>query len=468
MTKLTKLTKSLCPICYKEIPALVYTTDKVWISKQCNVHGVFTGMVERSIEWYEFCERQGNKNIYDGYLIDVTDKCNIKCKYCYHKGNGEERSVEDILKEAEENKHLAPFVLTGGEPTTHSELPRLITELRKLGQVDILTNGVNLTEEYLLGLIERGLIRDNIVTISLSMHKESEGADVRFLELCQKLGIKIWTCLFVIDSLEQINEAFDLMTPFLSTVCSIRIKAASNLWGETDAKEKIFVSDMLTYLTMLGEVELVNDGVYNKVSYANVLFEGMKVELVSWYDVTNVDLYDIDCPPYFKAFNGSVNNFVTTGLINEGLRKRSGLNCRRAFYCDLPLIADLWEAMALEEELGWKPNKEVWMQQAIEYMKNPAQYFFVAEWNGEIVGFVQGHPYLNPQNSEWILVGVAFYIKPEFRKSGAGKGLHEMYKVVGREYGVRRVVRQVTYKHAEFLKTVKGQKEIAVIVEELI
>lgn len=463
-----KLTKSLCPVCYKEVPAVVYTTDKVWITKQCNVHGGFTGLVERSIEWFEFCEKQASKNIYSGYLIDITDKCNISCKYCYHKENGDERSVEDIVKEAEENKHLAPFILTGGEPTTHSELPRLLVELNKIGQTNILTNGVNLTEEYLLSLIASGLTKDGILDISLSMHKESNGADIRFLELCKRLGLRIWTCLFVIDKLEQINEAFDIMTPLLDTVCSIRIKAASNIWRETEVKNKLFVSDMLAYLTQVGDTELVTEGVYNKVSYANVLFEGRKVELVSWYDVTNVDLYDIDCPPYFKAFDGSVNNFVTTGLVNEGLRKQLGLNCRRAFYCDIPKMADLWEAMALEEELGWKPNKIIWMQQTEEYMNNPDQYIFVAEWNGEVIGFVQGHPYINPQNSECIIAGIAFYIKPEFRKTGAGKALHEMYKNACKEYGATRVVRQVTHKHAEFLKTVKGQKEVAVIIEELL
>jgi hypothetical protein len=43
--------------------------------------------------------------------------------------------------------------------------------------------------------------------------------------------------------------------------------------------------------------------------------------LVSWYDINNVDLLDISCPPYYRSKDGGIYNLVTAELINEGIKK---------------------------------------------------------------------------------------------------------------------------------------------------
>jgi hypothetical protein len=96
----------------------------------------------------------------------------------------------------------------------------------------------------------------------------------------------------------------------------MRIKAASNLWSEAKAASKIFTSDMVRYVEHNYKSTL--DHRFNiKTSYAPMLVDGLSVAMVSWYDRFNVDLVDIDCPPYYKANDGTVNNLVTTGIINE-------------------------------------------------------------------------------------------------------------------------------------------------------
>jgi hypothetical protein len=76
---------------------------------------------------------------------------------------------------------------------------------------------------------------------------------------------------------------------------------------------------MLKYMKKFGAT--INDKENNKLSYANLIVEDMDIKLVSWYDKSNVDLNDINCPPYYRAKDGTVNNLVTTGLINEGLTR---------------------------------------------------------------------------------------------------------------------------------------------------
>lgn len=308
-----KPTMSLCPICYKEIPAFIYSKSKVVMMKKCQEHGIFTSVVERSIHWYEYCQALNSNAIYDGYLIDVTSKCNLQCKYCYHDNNGKERSIKDILWQAEQHKELAPFILTGGEPTLHSELPEIVKGLSEFGKVNLLTNGIRFCDaSYRDAILPLLKYESGVTSISLSFHKEANGKDIEFLDYCKENNIVIWTVFYVIDALSQIDEAINLFKQYSTCVHDFRIKAASTLWNTQNVQDKIFVSDMLKYLD--GAV-LQNSN--QMISYAQVFYEELDIKLVSWYDIGNVDLWDINCAPYYRANDGSINNLVTSCLLNE-------------------------------------------------------------------------------------------------------------------------------------------------------
>lgn len=459
-----KITESLCPVCYSKIPAVITIADHVMMTKQCPVHGTFNAMVERDPQWFHAAK--GNE-IYDGYLIDVTSKCNIKCKYCYHDNNGSERSVDEIVQEAAANKHLAPFILTGGEPTTHKDLPEIIRELSELGEVNLLTNGIKLCDEsYLNELLDAGLkTPQGIDEISLSFHSEANGKDIEFLEYCKRTGRRIWTCFYVIDNLCQINKAVELFQLYKNQICNFRIKAASNLWSEENADNKIFTSDMIKYIFALGDTVFQESK--QKVSYAQVWHKGLDVKLISWYDVRNIDLWDINCAPYYKSKTGSINNLVTTALINEGIEKRNGLNIRMAYPCDIPQVGVLWRKGALETRDAKDPNARLWCEQALESMRDERNHLYIAELKGEIVGFVSGHSVIDPLSSQKIIIGTGFYVKPEYRKSGIAQAMQDKYLKVGRKLGITYSERQVTLEHSKYLLD-KGQKIVRVVIEQAI
>jgi organic radical activating enzyme len=317
-----RLTESLCNECYQVVPATISEINgAMWMEKRCPSHELFHGMVERDSFWYYLCNRLNCKNIYDGYLIDITNKCNIKCKYCYNKNDGSQMDVESVLKDAAENRNLAPFIMMGGEPTLHEGLPEILSNLTKMAETFVITNGIRLCDEsYLNEICASGLLKGNKLNVGLSFHPESDGKDIEFLELCRKRKVIIDTALYVIDSIDHIDIATSLARKYSDVIPNMRIKAASNLGNESGATNKIFVSDMINHLKRKGNTDLALSQ-FNKLSFGNVIHEGLFLMLVSWYDINNVDLLDISCPPYYRSKDGGIYNLVTAELINEGIKK---------------------------------------------------------------------------------------------------------------------------------------------------
>jgi uncharacterized radical SAM superfamily Fe-S cluster-containing enzyme len=312
------LTKSICPTCYKRIPAELTAGNHVWMIKECPEHGRFSAMVERDPRWYFTCQEMGNKDIYPGYLLNITGECNLRCEHCYHDLQGGHRGAEEIIAEATYHGDKAPFILTGGEPTLHPDLFQIIDQMP--GPVWLLTNGKKLNDfDFFNKIVASRLFDRGLLNIGLSFHKESKGADFEVVEMCRERGLKLDTCFFVINDVSEIPNILNYAVANRDVLDSVRIKVASNLWNSHNAKQHIFISDMLAEVVKHGETELDTTG-NNKISYASLIFEGMKIKLVSWYDKYNVDLDDIDCPPYMEAKDGSVNNFVISALINEGMR----------------------------------------------------------------------------------------------------------------------------------------------------
>jgi uncharacterized radical SAM superfamily Fe-S cluster-containing enzyme len=299
-------TKSLCPKCKKIIPAIIVINDVVKMVKDCSEHGLFTGVVESDPDFYMRINAGEPVGIYDGYFLDITNVCNIKCKYCYHPNGNTHRDVNSIVDEALKFSYLGPILLTGGEPTTHPDLYSIINILCNINglEVIIITNGINLNIKTITNI-------SPLVSIGLSLHKESNGADIRILEQ----GIKLSTVLAVIDDLSDIDELVVLAKKYNDVIPNIRIKIATNLWNETKVKDKLFTSDVLKYLSSIGETNIIK-GANNKTSIIHVEHEGFYFMIVCWYDLSNVDLIDIDCGPYYMTKSGIPQNLAIAGMLN--------------------------------------------------------------------------------------------------------------------------------------------------------
>lgn len=320
------ITRSLCPTCYREIPAEIAVGEHVWMLKECPDHGRHVAMVERDPRWFLFVKRLGKHGFYPGYITDVTSRCQLKCRYCFHDNTmGGDRPIDEIMHEVVPYASERTIILTGGEPTLHPCLSELIRQIRSHCGVVVLTNGIKMADpSYFDELADAGLRENDTMAIALSFHRESAGKEYEVLELARSRGLKLFNTFFVVDSLPQIDEALSTFRKWRDVIFSMRVMAASNVWCEKKAPRKIFVSDMLRYAKK-GEnsLRVVLGQGNNKMTMAHTDIDGMHVMFVSWQDINNVDLDELDGPPYCQALDGKAYNFGVTGIVNEGIAKCS-------------------------------------------------------------------------------------------------------------------------------------------------
>ncbi|PWH20648.1 MAG: GTP 3',8-cyclase MoaA [Ardenticatenia bacterium] len=117
--------------------------------------------------------------------FSVTDRCNLRCRYCMPEGKDERKPRARLLTVSEIEKVVRAAVqvgirkirLTGGEPTLRSDILEIVHRLSSIPGVEELvmtTNAMRLTQ-LAVPLREAGLCRVNIHLDSL------DGAHVRAL-----------------------------------------------------------------------------------------------------------------------------------------------------------------------------------------------------------------------------------------------------------------------------------------------
>ncbi len=112
----------------------------------------------------------------DYMRISITDRCNLRCRYCMPEGislvpSEEILSFEEIMQicQAAAELGICRFKLTGGEPLVRPDCPKLVGMIKKIPstkQVTLTTNGI-LLDELLDDLMENGLDGVNISLDSL-------------------------------------------------------------------------------------------------------------------------------------------------------------------------------------------------------------------------------------------------------------------------------------------------------------
>lgn len=119
----------------------------------------------------------------DYMRISITDRCNLRCKYCMPEGielipTSDILTFEEIVTVCREAVTLGvrKFKITGGEPLVRKGCPELIRNISRIAgveQVTMTTNGI-LLKKNLEALLDAGLNAVNISLDTLNRDKFQE------------------------------------------------------------------------------------------------------------------------------------------------------------------------------------------------------------------------------------------------------------------------------------------------------
>ncbi len=176
-------TASVCPVCKQRVTAsYMQYKDAVKLKQFCPEHGTFVSDVWRGEGFLEWCgdwrpevEKQPacptecglcehHQNQTCCAILDITNRCNLHCPFCFADGGeGEDMSYEEICAALDDMyaKGLRFIHISGGEPTVHPRLIDIIEYAHKKGfsYIQLNTNGLELAKDpaYAQGLSAAGL-----------------------------------------------------------------------------------------------------------------------------------------------------------------------------------------------------------------------------------------------------------------------------------------------------------------------
>ena len=192
-----KNTKSICPECLKAVDATIYEDEgKVFIRKTCPEHGSVQELYWSDYDQYVRAEKfrfdgtgmdnpRTEKKLGCPYdcgicpehkshtslaIIDITNRCNLKCPVCFANASAAgyvyeptADQVAGMLENLHNNKPVPATALqfSGGEPTIREELFDFVRKAKEIGfkHVEVNTNGVRIAAdpEYAKKLKEAGV-----------------------------------------------------------------------------------------------------------------------------------------------------------------------------------------------------------------------------------------------------------------------------------------------------------------------
>lgn len=339
-----KRTASLCPTCFKQVPAVIGESHgAVWMHKECSAHGVASELVERSPEFYRWSRSLGDTCPSAHFVIDITQRCNIRCRYCYYplKNHADGEPTRDAIKQEIDLLGLDP-VFSGGEPTVRDDLPALIEFAVSRGHKPmILTNGIALADfDYLTRVADAGLLTDAKLKLGMSMHGEGYSKGAQYKAKRQALsniranGWRISELMFTVSSVSEARSLIPTLEEYADVAEVFRIRSPFNNWAEQNATVKLFVSELIDAYRSEGSMAIVpgaDNGLYHSTfefvpgrhhGLGMKLGAPMNLRLICCPDKFNVDLGELqDYPPFHRANNGEVLNLMHSFMVNEGMAK---------------------------------------------------------------------------------------------------------------------------------------------------
>jgi len=328
-------TLSLCEHCYRHIPSEKYERDgSIWMKKTCPEHGVVEYMIERDAVFYNTLDFDPyGYDVPSGIMIEVTDRCNLKCPHCYHEPENAttDKPIDLIMSQLESwPKDAGSVILAGAEPTLRKDLPDLIRKIdawqkatgRNDQDITILTNGVKFADKDWVKQIKDAGCR--AVMIGLN-HHTYQGNTVHQKQLqgiqnCNDVGIVVYYVGYTLENIDHIPDVLEEIQRLRGMALQFRIRAGSDI-GRNPDEPRYYLSDHVKSIKdfVIGrgwswEKIPADDNLYHYM----VKINGITHRLIQWSDPKTIDMEELRCGPWCDFVpNKPITNFLHQIMLRD-------------------------------------------------------------------------------------------------------------------------------------------------------
>ncbi|MDR2623154.1 MAG: radical SAM protein [Methanobrevibacter sp.] len=314
LLNIIKKTRSLCPVCLKPLEAEVYDKDgKIRIKKKCSEHGIFDNTYWSDAELYKrvnvytptiksvenhhsintkgcpsecgLCNQHETTTILG--LIDVTNRCNLRCPVCFANAAVSKKIYEpsyDEIKEMLRNlRNVKPVPTSaiqyaGGEPTVRKDIVDLIKLAIEKGfsHTQIATNGIRISQDinFARELADVGLntiyLQFDGVTEGPYIHNRNKNVlpqKLKAIENCREVGLGVVLVPTIVKGVndDQIGDIIRFAIDNIDIVHGVNFQPVS-FSGRTPSEkveeQRITISDFVRLVSDQTDGAIVTDDFY--------------------------------------------------------------------------------------------------------------------------------------------------------------------------------------------------------------
>ncbi len=309
-------TSSVCPACYQEgkinkIDAkIVEDKGKVYITKKCPKHGEFkdiyfsdaklykkwikykvTGIDSPDVKTKIFDEpalydMHKSQSVLTNLL--VTNRCDLRCSYCFMNAGASGRVYEPTLEELKELMIMArnerpmgskAIQITGGEPTIREDLLDIVNAANDLGfsHIQVNTNGIKLADsvEYCQKLKDA-----NVNTIYMSFDGVTKKTNPwieknkQAIENLRKANLKcvLVPCLIGGKNIHETGKIIRFALENMDIIRGVNFQPISFCGRVTKLKDEKREKQRVDYVRMMEEIEKEFNGDISREDFYPVPF----------------------------------------------------------------------------------------------------------------------------------------------------------------------------------------------------
>ena len=325
-------TFSMCPTCYKRIPATIFVRDgEAWMKKTCEIHGETEALVDPDAAMVLRNYNQTTQGFNKAILVPITDRCNMACPWCYTKGvEIPERDAAYYDRQFFDLKRKGfTILLSGGEPTCRPDFIPLVSDLKNAGWLVVTMS--NMLKFADMGFMQEcGLIHapGKLLLADFSMQHpknySGEVAAAKYAALAnlERYGLKANCIQFSVSSLDELPWIRNFYNDTKQLYRNIRIRTLHGFWK--DDSEKIHLSQLQSaFMDNFSDLMPMAD---NRLESTNIYSIYMRdsycgISLSSAPTVNNIDLSSCSRPTYGVALDGKYYGFPVAQIISEGIQK---------------------------------------------------------------------------------------------------------------------------------------------------